>query len=126
MLAEKYGQKLLGVDVGFSTKRSTTAIAVLDGNEIHLARAGTGWESRAAQIPNDFRAVRFSDIALRVFEESRYGLAALAIRKRRLRGLRFHTAHIFWLVSNLLRISTIVGLRSVWWWTIFQSLPSRR
>ncbi len=55
-----------------------------------------------------------------------YGLAALPIRKRRFRGLRFYTAHICWLVSNLLKISTIVGLRSVWWWTIFQSLPSRR
>jgi len=48
--------KLLGVDVGFSTKRSTTAIAVLDGNEIHLVRAGTAWESRVAQIPSGFRA----------------------------------------------------------------------
>jgi hypothetical protein len=48
--------KLLGVDVGFSTKRATTAIALLDGNQFHVARAGTTWESRAAQIPRDFRA----------------------------------------------------------------------
>jgi predicted nuclease with RNAse H fold len=50
------GAKLLGVDVGFSTKRSTTAIAVLDGDQIHLARAGTDWESRVSQIPSGFRA----------------------------------------------------------------------
>ena len=48
--------KLLGVDVGFSTNRATTAISVLDGHQLHLARAGTTWESRAAQIPGDFRA----------------------------------------------------------------------
>ena len=71
MLAEKYAPKHLGVDVGFSTKRSTTAIAVLDGNEIHLVRAGTAWEDRVSQIPSGFRAVRFYDITLRVFEESR-------------------------------------------------------
>ena len=33
-----------------------TAIALLAGNQLHLARAGTTWESRAAQIPSDFRA----------------------------------------------------------------------
>src|SRR6516165_12010361 len=38
------------------TKRATTAIALLAGNQLHLARAGTAWESRAAQIPSDFRA----------------------------------------------------------------------
>jgi hypothetical protein len=48
--------KLLGVDVGFSTKRATTAMALLDGDQLHLARAGTTWESRAAQISSDFRA----------------------------------------------------------------------
>jgi len=48
--------KLLGVDVGFSGKPGTTAIALLDGDQVHLARVGTSWESRAAQIPNDFRA----------------------------------------------------------------------
>jgi hypothetical protein len=40
--------------LGFSTKRSTTAIAVLDGDEIHLARAGTAWESRVSHIPSGF------------------------------------------------------------------------
>jgi len=59
MLAEKDGRQLLGVDVGFSTKRSTTAIVVGAGNEIHLARVGTAWKSRVAQIPSGFRAVRF-------------------------------------------------------------------
>jgi hypothetical protein len=44
------------VDVGFSTNRATTAIALLDGDELHLVRAGTTWESRAAQIPGDYRA----------------------------------------------------------------------
>ena len=48
--------KLYGVDVGFSTRGATTAIALLNGNQLHLARAGTAWESRAAQIPSDFRA----------------------------------------------------------------------
>src|SRR6516225_6465242 len=38
------------------TRRATTAIALLDGNQLHLARVGTTWESRAAQIPSDFRA----------------------------------------------------------------------
>jgi hypothetical protein len=48
--------KLLGADVGFSSRRATTAIALLDGNQLHLARTGTAWERRVAQIPNDFRA----------------------------------------------------------------------
>jgi Protein of unknown function (DUF429) len=48
--------KLLGVDVGFSTKRATTAIAVVDRNQLHLVRAGTAWESRSAKIPDGFRA----------------------------------------------------------------------
>src|SRR5215831_6136719 len=56
MRARKAEVKLLGVDVGFSTRRATTAIALLDGNQLHLARAGTAWESRAAQIPSDYRA----------------------------------------------------------------------
>jgi hypothetical protein len=56
MLPKEDGVKLLGVDVGFSTRRATTAIALLNGNQLHLARAGTAWESRAAQIPSDFRA----------------------------------------------------------------------
>jgi hypothetical protein len=56
MLPREDVMKLLGVDVGFSTNRATTAIALLDGNRLHLARAGTAWESRAAQIPSDFRA----------------------------------------------------------------------
>jgi hypothetical protein len=48
--------KLLGVEVGFSTRRATTAIAILDGNQLNLARAGTTWKRREAQIPGDFRA----------------------------------------------------------------------
>jgi hypothetical protein len=56
MRAKEDGVKLLGVDVGFSTRRATTAIALLAGNQLHLARAGTAWESRVAQIPSDFRA----------------------------------------------------------------------
>jgi hypothetical protein len=56
MLPKEDAAKLLGVDVGFSSRRATTAIALLRGNQLHLARAGTTWESRAAQIPSDFRA----------------------------------------------------------------------
>jgi hypothetical protein len=56
MLAEEECVKLQGVDVGFSTSRATTAIALLDGDRLHLARVGTTWGSRAAQIPSDFRA----------------------------------------------------------------------
>ena len=48
--------KFLGVHVGFSTRRATTAIALLDANHLHLAHAGTAWESRASQIPGGFRA----------------------------------------------------------------------
>jgi predicted nuclease with RNAse H fold len=55
MLEEKTEAKLLGVDVGFSAKRATTGIAVLDGDKVHLARAGTTWESRVSQIPDGFR-----------------------------------------------------------------------
>ena len=55
MLDEKTEARLLGVDVGFSAKRPTTGIAVLDGGKIHLARAGTSWESRVSQIPDGFR-----------------------------------------------------------------------
>jgi hypothetical protein len=47
--------KLIGVDVGFSTTRDTTAIAFLDGDRFGVERAGTTWESREAQIPCDFR-----------------------------------------------------------------------
>jgi hypothetical protein len=55
MLEEKTGVRLLGVDVGFSAKRPTTGIAALDGEKIHLARAGTSWESRVSRIPDGFR-----------------------------------------------------------------------
>jgi hypothetical protein len=48
MLPKEDAAKLLGVDVGFSAKRATTAIALLDGNQLHVGRAGTKWESRAA------------------------------------------------------------------------------
>jgi hypothetical protein len=47
--------KLMGVDVGFSTSRDTTAIAFLDSDRFGVERAGTTWESREAQIPRDFR-----------------------------------------------------------------------
>ena len=52
---EKTEARLLGVDVGFSAKRPTTGIAALDAGKIHLARAGTSWESRVSQIPDGFR-----------------------------------------------------------------------
>jgi len=55
MPEEKTGTKLLGVDVGFSAKRPTTGIAVLDGDKVHLAQAGTSWESRVSKIPSGFR-----------------------------------------------------------------------
>jgi predicted nuclease with RNAse H fold len=55
MLEEKTGTKLLGVDVGFSAKRLTTGIAVLDGDRIRLTRAGSSWESRVSQLPDGFR-----------------------------------------------------------------------
>jgi len=45
----------MGIDVGFSTTRATTAIALLDGDEVRLVRTGTTWESREAQIARDFR-----------------------------------------------------------------------
>ena len=44
----------MGVDVGFSTTRSTTAIAFLDGQQFCVVPAATTWESRKAQIPRDF------------------------------------------------------------------------
>jgi hypothetical protein len=55
MLAKEDAANLLGVDVGFSTSRVTTAIALLDGNQLHLARRNRVG-SRAAQIPGDFPA----------------------------------------------------------------------
>ena len=47
--------KLMGVDVGFSTTRSTTGIACLDGDQLCLVRAGTTWESRQTAIPSGFQ-----------------------------------------------------------------------
>jgi predicted nuclease with RNAse H fold len=44
--------KLIGVDIGFSTTRATTAIALLDGNEVRLVRT---WESREAEISREFQ-----------------------------------------------------------------------
>src|SRR5262245_43802601 len=55
MRAKEDGVKLLGVDVGFSTRRATTAIALLNGNQLHLARAGTA---------NAFLAVLISEVEL--------------------------------------------------------------
>jgi hypothetical protein len=46
--------KLMGVDVGFSTKRRTTGIACLDENRLFLARVGTEWARREAVIPHGF------------------------------------------------------------------------
>jgi hypothetical protein len=46
--------KIMGVDVGFSETRDTTGIAYLDGEQLHLSRAGTSWKSRRAKIPADF------------------------------------------------------------------------
>jgi len=47
--------KLMGVDVGFAKGRKTTGIACLDGNKLHLSKAGTSWECRKTQIPAGFR-----------------------------------------------------------------------
>jgi hypothetical protein len=47
--------KLIGVDVGFSTTRDTTAIAWLDGDQCRVERAGTTWESREAKLPRNLR-----------------------------------------------------------------------
>ena len=47
--------KLLGVDIGFSTTRDTTAIAFLDGDHFGVERAGSKWERREARVPRDFR-----------------------------------------------------------------------
>src|SRR5271165_6201543 len=49
-------KNLMGVDVGFSKTRRTTGIACLDRGHLHLARAGTTWKSREAQIPQGFQA----------------------------------------------------------------------
>ncbi len=46
--------KLMGVDVGFSETHETTGIACLDGDKLHLSKAGTSWESRKVRIPTDF------------------------------------------------------------------------
>jgi len=45
----------MGVDVGFSVTRPTTGIACLDGDQLHIARAGSQWESREARIPRGFQ-----------------------------------------------------------------------
>jgi hypothetical protein len=47
--------KRLGVDIGFSITRDTTAIAFLDGDRLGVERVGSTWESRVAEIPRDFR-----------------------------------------------------------------------
>lgn len=47
--------KLMGVDVGYSAKGATTGIACLDGDQLHLARAGTTWEERKRRLPCGFR-----------------------------------------------------------------------
>ncbi len=46
--------KLMGVDIGFSKTRDTTGIACLDGDRLHLSRAGTSCESRRARVPGGF------------------------------------------------------------------------
>jgi hypothetical protein len=45
----------MGIDVGFSTTRATTAIALLDGDKVRLVRTGTTWKRREAQIARDFQ-----------------------------------------------------------------------
>jgi hypothetical protein len=47
--------KLIGVDIGFAKARETTGIACLDGDKLHLSRAGTPWESRKVRIPTGFQ-----------------------------------------------------------------------
>jgi hypothetical protein len=47
--------KLMGIDVGFSTRRATTGIACLDGEQLCIARAGTAWQTREAAIPRGFQ-----------------------------------------------------------------------
>ena len=46
---------LMGIDVGFSKTRRTTGIAILEGDQLSLERAGTSWESRKAKIPDGFQ-----------------------------------------------------------------------
>jgi hypothetical protein len=41
----------MGIDIGFAT----TAIALLDGDEVRLVRTGTTWESREAEISREFQ-----------------------------------------------------------------------
>jgi hypothetical protein len=48
--------KLLGVDIGFSEKRRSTAIACLNGDELTSWLARTDLESRTSKIPDGFRA----------------------------------------------------------------------
>jgi hypothetical protein len=48
--------KLLGVDIGFSKAHDTTGIACLDGDTLHLWKAGASWESRKERIPVGFLA----------------------------------------------------------------------
>jgi hypothetical protein len=55
MRGEQMAINLMGVDVGFSTTRPTTGIACLDGDRLHLERAGTAWEGREAKIPHGFQ-----------------------------------------------------------------------
>jgi hypothetical protein len=54
VLAITMPPNLMGIDVGFSKSRQTTAIACLDGDQLTLQRAGTTWESREAKIPKGF------------------------------------------------------------------------
>jgi hypothetical protein len=46
---------LMGIDVGFSKTRPTTGIACLNGEQLRLERAGTGWKSREAKIAKGFQ-----------------------------------------------------------------------
>lgn len=48
--------KLLGVDIGFSEKRRSTAIACLNGDELTVWLARTDFESRTFKIPDGFCA----------------------------------------------------------------------
>ena len=48
--------KLLGVDIGFSKERRSTAVACLDGDKLDVWLARTDPESRICNIPDGFRA----------------------------------------------------------------------
>lgn len=46
--------QLLGIDVGFSRKRATTGVAILDGSDVVTFRVRTSWDERRKVIPPGF------------------------------------------------------------------------